>query len=64
MAELKINPAVKESLFFTDSKGKSQLDEGAYAEAFVNNTHLICCEGIVYDQTGRGISSDLSLIHI
>ena len=58
MAELKINPAVRESLFFTDGKGKSQLDEGAYAEAFVNNTHLICYEGVVYDQTGRGISSD------
>ena len=58
MAVLEINPAVRESLFVEDRNGKVSFNEPAYAEAFVNNTHLRCFDGVVYDQTGRRISSD------
>ena len=57
MAVLEINPAVRESLFVEDRNGKVKLDEGAFAEAFVENNHLICYNGIVYDQTGQALSS-------
>ena len=55
---LEINPAVRESLFVEDRSGKVSFNEPAYAEAFVNNTHLRYFDGVVYDQTGRRISSD------
>ena len=54
---LEINPAVRESLFVEDRNGKVKLDEGGFAEAFVENNHLICYNGIVYDQTGQALSS-------
>ena len=57
MAALEINPAVWESLFVEDRNGKVKLDEGAFAEAFVESNHLICYNGIVYDQTGQALSS-------
>lgn len=54
---LEVNPAARESLFVEDRNGKVKLDEGAFAEAFVENNHLICYNGIVYDQTGQALSS-------
>lgn len=57
MAVLDINPAVRESLFTTGSNGKVQLDEGAFAETFVETNHLICYNGVLYDGTGEAVSS-------
>lgn len=58
MAVLQINPAVREEIVTVGNGGKVQLDEGAYAEAFVESTNLICHDGVVYDRTGRSISDD------
>lgn len=57
MAVFEINPAVGESLFTTGSNGKVQLDEGAFAEAFVETNHLVCYNGVLYDRTGEAVSS-------
>lgn len=57
MAVLQINPAVREELFTIGVGGKQQLDEGAFAEHFVEFNHLKCYNGILYDQFGVAIGS-------
>ena len=57
MAVLQINPAVREEIVTVGNGGKVQLDEGAFAENFVEFNHLTCYNDILYDRTGKAISS-------
>lgn len=57
MAVLQINPAVREEIVTVGNGGKVQLDEGAFAENFVEFNHLTCYNDILYDRTGKTISS-------
>lgn len=57
MAALQINPAVMEEIVIVGNGGKVQLDEGAFAENFVEFNHLTCYNDILYDRTGKAISS-------
>lgn len=57
MEVLQINPALRESLFSENASGKKRLDEGAFAEAFVESNHLVCYNGNLYDRYGNTIGS-------
>lgn len=47
MAVLQINPAVREEIVTVGNGGKVQLDEGAFAENFVEFNHLTCYNDMV-----------------
>lgn len=50
MAALQINPAVREEIVTVGSGGKAQLDEGAFAENFVEFNHLTCYNNMQSDK--------------